>query len=90
MLLGKAVISAVGDEDKLAEIRVDGDQQWVFHGLAMLLMGGMLGIGEWSKEMGNGEWGIAVLVGQCWVDISLGLSGVGPGDVILVVWVRMI
>ena len=45
MLLGMAVTSAVGNEES-AEIRVDGDQQQVFQGLVMLLMGGMLGIGE--------------------------------------------
>ena len=37
-----------------------------------------------------GEWGAAVLVGQCQVDISLEKCGVGPGDVILVAWVWMI
>ena len=42
MLLGKAVISAVGD-DEVVEIRVDRDWQQVFHGLVILLMGGMLG-----------------------------------------------
>ena len=87
MLLGMAVTSAVGDEES-AEIRVVRDRRQMFHGLAMLLIGGMLGIGEWMKEMG--KWGVAVLIGQCRVDISLGKCGVGPGDVILVAWVLMI
>ena len=86
MLLGMAVTLAVGDEES-AEIRVVRDRRRMFHGLAMLLIGGMLGIGEWMKEMG--KWGVAVPVGQYRVDISLGRCGVGPGDVILVVWVQL-
>ena len=39
MLLGKAVIFAVGDD--VAEIRVDRDWWQVFHRLAILLMGSM-------------------------------------------------
>ena len=85
MLLGIAVTSAVGDEES-AEIRVVRDRRRMFHGLAMLLIGGMLGFGEGE---GNGDWGMTILVGQCRVDISLGKSGVGPGDVILVVWVQV-
>ena len=89
MLLGMAATLAVGAEE-LAEIRVVRDRRRMFHGLAMLLIGGMLGIGEWMKEMGNGERVVVVLLGWCRVDISLGLCGVGPGDVILVAWVRLI
>ena len=49
----------------------------MFHGLAILLMGGILSGGSW------GDGSDAVLVGQCQVDISLRKCGVGPGDVIL-------
>ena len=73
MLLGMAVTSAVVEEES-AEIRVVRDRQRMFHGLAMLLMGGMLGIGEWMEEIGMGVWGVAVPVGQCRVDISLGIE----------------
>ena len=41
MLLGKAVILVVGD-DEVVEMSVDRDWQQVFQGLAMLLMGSML------------------------------------------------
>ena len=39
-LLGMALISISG-KGGVAEMRVDGEQQRVFQGLAMLLMGGM-------------------------------------------------
>lgn len=81
-LLGMVVILMSGDGG-VAEMRVDREQQRVFQGLAILLMGSML---KDSQRDGSNDVGERC----CWVDISLEMSGVGVGDVILVAWVRMI